>query len=166
MTQRNKPRPSKKTIILNRMAQFGNYVFTFSIIDGIALAILAVIVYMLHFKLRFPLTVTAISTVVGAVLLGLGLVAWAKKYAPHYGLTKSQGLFPVDYFFLEVIVGIIAVAVLFYFIIKDSTRTQNLYLYVIGTGLLTTAVAYFWARDEAPSYGVPSSEVWSVQMML
>lgn len=146
--------------------QFGNYVLTFSFMDGIALLALVGIVYYLHFKHMLPLTVTAISTVVAAVLLGFGLVVWAKKFAPDYGLTQSQGLFPVDYFFLEVILAIVVFGALTYYMLKDVTRVQNMYLYLIGAGLFTSAVTYFWARSEATAYGVPSSEVWRVIWML
>lgn len=147
-------------------AQFGNYVFTLSFIDGIAIVILGVIIYYLHFKHMFPLTTTAIATVVAAVLLGFGLVVWAKKYAPSYGLTESQGLFPVDYFFLEIILGIVVFGALMYYMLKDVTRTQNIYLYFIGASILVGSVAFFWARDEAPSYGVASADVWKVQRMI
>jgi len=146
--------------------QFGNYVFTLSFIDAIALVILGVIVYYLHFKHMFPLTTTAITTVVAAVLLGFGLVVWAKKYAPSYGLTESQGLFPVDYFFLEIILGIVVFGALVYYMMKDVTRAQNIYLYFIGASILVGSVAFFWARDEASSYGVASTDVWKVQRMI
>lgn len=147
-------------------SQFGNYVFTLSFIDAITIVILCVIVYYLHFKHMLPLTTTAIATVVAAVLLGFGLVVWAKKFAPDYGLTESQGLFPVDYFFLEIILGIVIFGALVYYMMKDVTRSQNIYLYFIGASILVGAVTYFWARDEAPSYGVASTDVWKVQRMI
>jgi hypothetical protein len=146
--------------------QFGNYVLTFSFMDGISLLALVGVVYYLHYKHMFPLTVTAISTVVASVLLGFGLVAWAKKFAPDYGLTESQGLFPVDYFFLEIILAVVMFFAVIYYMLQELTRFQNMYLYLIGTGLFTSAVTYFWAREEATAYGVPSSEVWRVIWMI